>query len=173
MKIKYLPLEIISAWFFTGYLKASGTFATIATIPFALFTIYLEQKYNIRFLFLYTTLFFTIISIPISSMFENIYGHKDPHKIVIDEVVGYYVTILVFSVPSFNLPELMNPANKIFYTQLIIMSFLLFRFFDIVKVFPANVSQKLKGGWGIVIDDVIAGIYSGIVLKIIIMQISS
>ncbi|MBP7653356.1 phosphatidylglycerophosphatase A [Candidatus Dependentiae bacterium] len=160
-------LEIISSFFFTGYLKASGTFATLATIPFAVLTIYCQQKYNINYLILYLTIILTIISIPVSSIFEKIYGHKDPHKVVIDEVVGYFVTILIFSIPSMKFPIIIDCGNYRFYIQLIILSFLLFRFFDIVKVFPANISQKLNGGWGIVADDVIAGIYSGLTLKII------
>jgi len=74
---------------------------------------------------------------------------KDSPHIVIDEVVGLQYALL--------------PAEQ--NISLIIMGFLLFRFFDIVKVFPAGLVQdKLPGGYGIVADDVVAGIYGALLL---------
>jgi phosphatidylglycerophosphatase A len=83
------------------------------------------------------------ISVPISTKMETRYGH-DAGKIVIDEVVGLQVA-LVFANPTL--------AG-------VIATFFLFRVFDIVKPFPAGRSQKLPSGWGVVTDDVIAGIYT-------------
>lgn len=76
-------------------------------------------------------------------------GH-DPSIIVIDEVIG--MLIAVFAIPK-TIPYL-------------IAAFILFRLFDIVKPFPINKSQKIPYGWGIVIDDVIAGIYANIAIQI-------
>lgn len=87
------------------------------------------------------------VSIPIATHMEKRYGH-DAGKIVIDEVVGLQVA-LVLATPT--LPG-------------VVATFLLFRFFDIVKVFPAGRSQRLPRGWGVVTDDFIAGIYTRIAL---------
>jgi phosphatidylglycerophosphatase A len=69
---------------------------------------------------------------------------KDPGAIVVDEVAGMLLSVL--TVPL-SLPVLL-------------VAFLLFRVFDVVKPFPANVSQRLHGGLGVMIDDLIAGLYA-------------
>jgi phosphatidylglycerophosphatase A len=76
-------------------------------------------------------------------------GH-DPQVVVIDEAVGVFIAVFVI-------------PKSLYYA---IAAFVLFRFFDIVKPFPINRSQKLSGGWGIMIDDVIAGIYSNILIQL-------
>ena len=78
-------------------------------------------------------------------------GKADPAQIVIDEVCGYLVTMLYVA------PNLTN----------IITGFILFRFFDIAKPPPLRKLERLPGGVGIVADDILAGIYSNIVLQII------
>ena len=75
---------------------------------------------------------------------ERALGRKDPGAIVVDEVAGMIVSVL--GVPL-TLPVLAT-------------GFLLFRVFDVVKPFPANVSQRLGGGVGVMIDDLIAGVYA-------------
>lgn len=75
---------------------------------------------------------------------EPLLGEKDPSAIVIDEVAG--MTLAVLLVPR-------TPAA-------FLAAFAVFRFFDIVKPFPAGVSQRLPGGAGVVADDLIAGGYT-------------
>jgi len=75
---------------------------------------------------------------------ERALGGKDPGAIVVDEVAGMMLSVL--AVPL-TLPVL-------------IVGFLLFRVFDVVKPFPANVSQRLRGGVGVMVDDLIAGLYA-------------
>ena len=75
-------------------------------------------------------------------------GGKDPGAIVIDEVAGMVLAVL--AVP----PTLL----------IVVIAFLLFRLFDVVKPFPANVSQRLRGGIGVMIDDLIAGLYALVLL---------
>ncbi len=109
--------------------------------------------------FLFTTPVTYIISIAIlfalgvwiAFKLEPFWG-EDNRRIVIDESIGMIITL--FAVPQ-----------KFLYYA---VGFFLFRFFDIVKPFPIGDSQKLKGGWGVVIDDVIAGMYSSIALWIFI-----
>ena len=79
---------------------------------------------------------------------------KDPNYIVIDEVAGMFLTLIFIP------PTLLN----------ILAGFLLFRFFDIVKPFGIRKMEKLKKGWGIMFDDVLAGIYSTIVLRLLIVM---
>lgn len=81
-------------------------------------------------------------------------GH-DASQITIDEVVGMLITLIAIEKTFINLG----------------LGFLLFRFFDIVKIYPVNKVEHLPKGWGIMMDDVLAGIYGNIVLRIIIFFI--
>lgn len=94
--------------------------------------------------------FFFLLGVRSSSKLEAKWG-KDSSKIVIDEVVGMWIALLL--VPS-----------GWFYTILV---FLLFRFFDIIKPFFIKRMEKLKGGWGVMMDDVLAGIYANAVVQLI------
>ncbi|MDH4069831.1 MAG: phosphatidylglycerophosphatase A [Ignavibacteria bacterium] len=82
-------------------------------------------------------------------------GDKDPSIVVIDEIAGMWIAMLFL--PA-TLPVLCG-------------SFLLFRLFDIIKPFPARSLERLPGGWGIMLDDVAAGIYANIVLQIIVQAV--
>jgi phosphatidylglycerophosphatase A len=86
-----------------------------------------------------------------SGVAEATLGSKDPGAIVVDEVAG--MTISVLAVP-------LTPA-------VLVTGFVLFRIFDVVKPFPAGASQRLGGGVGVMIDDVIAGIYALILLLVV------
>ncbi|NQT26028.1 phosphatidylglycerophosphatase A [candidate division KSB1 bacterium] len=83
---------------------------------------------------------------------EKTEGH-DAGFITIDEVVGMWISLLFL--PDAGLWKIAIPA------------FFLFRIFDIIKPFPADRSQNLKGGWGVMVDDVFAGIYANLVLQIV------
>lgn len=94
---------------------------------------------------------FILIGVPIASKFEVLYG-KDPKECTIDEVVGMWITLLF-------LPK------KIWW---IVLAFLIWRALDIIKPFPARKLEDVKGGWGVLLDDIIAGIYSFISIQLII-----
>lgn len=79
---------------------------------------------------------------------ERALGRKDPGAIVIDEVAGMALSVLL-------LPP--TPA-------VLLAGFLLFRLFDIVKPYPANALQRLRGGIGVMIDDLVAGLYALLML---------
>jgi len=97
-----------------------------------------------------TAVFF--LSIWISGRAEKIYGVNDDRRIVIDEIVGILISMAGFK----------------FSPMIVTAGFLIFRFFDIAKVFPANIVQsKLNGGLAIVLDDVVAGIYTNITLHVL------
>ncbi|MEJ2008352.1 MAG: phosphatidylglycerophosphatase A [Acidobacteriota bacterium] len=76
---------------------------------------------------------------------EKFFGRTDPGHVVIDEVVGQMVTFL---------------PGPHFSWELLLAGFVLFRLFDITKPFPARRAERLPGGWGIMVDDVIAGAYA-------------
>jgi phosphatidylglycerophosphatase A len=83
---------------------------------------------------------------------EKVFAHVDPAQVVIDEVVGQIITFV--ATPRVNWIGL-------------IAGFILFRVFDIAKPFPARRAERFPGGWGIMLDDVVAGLYSLIVLVIL------
>jgi phosphatidylglycerophosphatase A len=86
-----------------------------------------------------------------SSQVTKVEGESDPAYVVIDEIVGQLVCLLFVPITPLSL----------------LLGFALFRSFDILKPFPIRRSERLPGGLGIVIDDVIAAIYAGIVLRLI------
>lgn len=82
---------------------------------------------------------------------EQVTGVEDNQIIVIDEIVGVLVTLMFFEKS---------------FTWLVV-GCILFRFFDIVKLYPARRAEELPGGWGVMLDDVVAGIYSLVSLRTI------
>jgi len=118
---------------------------TILGIPLYLVLSRLSQPFHIL-----AILVLTGMAIGISQKAEALFQEKDSQHIVIDEIVGLQVTLL--------------PAAQ--DVLLILSGFLLFRFFDIVKVFPAGwVQDKWPGGYGVVADDIVAGIYGALLLS--------
>jgi len=93
----------------------------------------------------------SLISVIFISKAEDELGH-DSGKIVLDEFLGYFFAVWYL------------PKNM----YIIIGAFFLFRLFDIIKPEPANMLQKLHKGWGVLADDVMAGIYANICLQIIV-----
>jgi phosphatidylglycerophosphatase A len=83
---------------------------------------------------------------------EKAFGRVDPGQVVIDEVAGQVLTFVA--------------TPRIAWTGLI-AGFIVFRVFDIVKPFPARRAERFPGGWGIMVDDAVAGLYSLIVLVIL------
>lgn len=90
-----------------------------------------------------TVLFFS--GVRAAGISERVFGCTDPGRVVIDEVVGQVVTFLIRPHPSW---------------KLLLAGFGLFRVFDILKPFPAGRAERLTGGWGIMVDDVVAGVYA-------------
>lgn len=95
----------------------------------------------------------TLFAIAIANEAEKYLQKKDPKEIVIDEIAGYGVAtaFLPFTLPN------------------VILAFILFRFFDILKPFPIRWTEKrFPGGWGIVLDDCVAGIFTNIALQVML-----
>lgn len=140
---------IISAtWFGAGFSPfASGTVGTLGAIPFYLVLALLPLP-----LYILTIAAFVLLSCWVSGRAEVVFGEQDSGKIVIDEVAGFLVTMT--AVP--------------FSWWALAAGFLLFRFFDIAKIPPARYfDRRMKNGFGVVLDDVVAGIYSCISLHVL------
>jgi phosphatidylglycerophosphatase A len=127
---------------------APGTVGTLVAIPVYYFLSNISSPiYEI------TLAGFFFLSVWISENAEIAFGKKDDRRIVIDEIVGFLITMLW-------IPKTI---------RLIIIGFFLFRVFDIIKPFPIRrLERGLKGGWGVVVDDVTAGVYANIILQIIL-----
>jgi phosphatidylglycerophosphatase A len=93
----------------------------------------------------------TIVGIWAAHRAEDLWGAKDPHAIVIDEVAGMTLAVLAFPLT----------------VPVLAVGFLLFRVFDVVKPFPARLSERLPGGVGVMADDLVAGLYALLVLALL------
>lgn len=90
--------------------------------------------------------------IPAATGAESYFRRKDPGNVVIDEVVGQMVTLL---------------ANPRAGWKGLLAAYLLFRAIDVIKPFPARRLEHLKGGWGIMLDDVAAGVWSLVAFRLV------
>lgn len=127
---------------------APGTAGTLVGIP--LYLLLSQLTWTLYFIFVVVI---TGLACYVSREAERIFSEKDSPRIVIDEIVGFQWTMFLVG------PTVLH----------VVIGFTLFRFFDIMKVFPTGYFQRrLPGGYGIVMDDVVAGMYSNIVLLLII-----
>jgi len=134
-----------STGFYSGYCPiAPGTAGTLVGVGlFWCFSSFTPALYLI------TVLAFVFFSAWIADGAEKIFQKKDAPCIVIDEVSGLLVTMALVPWSWRN----------------VALGFFLFRFFDIIKPYPARwAEKKLPGGWGVVLDDVVAGVYAAIIL---------
>jgi phosphatidylglycerophosphatase A len=138
--------NIFSSFFYTGYFPmASGTIASAAALVLFYFEIFRNPL-----ILLMLILFCFVIGIYTSKAMMKRFG-EDPSVVVIDEAVGMWITVLMFIVFS-------SADLTLFYAA---ACFFAFRFFDITKIQPAKHFDELNSGFGIMMDDVIAGIYAG------------
>ncbi len=146
------PSVMVASLFYTGYIPiAPGTFGTLLSFLFILFF-----KPDRLFLALFVVFLF-IVGIYVSQVAERRLNEKDSRHIVIDEFVGYLVGIYGIEPDKDGEVTLGGLA----------IAFLLFRFFDVLKPFPIKRFQRLSGGYGIMMDDLVAGIYTNISLRIL------
>ena len=154
--IKKFNLLFITLFSIGSIKYAPGTFASLITCGLFLFLNYFFSIFIIFFIFL-IIFFYSIYAINIS---YNIFSANDPQEIVIDEFVGQLVPLL--AIPIY---ETLYPLPVMYYC---IASFLFFRLFDILKPFPINyIDKNTKGSIGIMLDDLVAGLFTIIVLTIL------
>ena len=139
----------ISTWG-VGYLPlAPGTFGSVVGIGvFLLLKSLVFQVVGVVLV--------TVVGIWAASRTEQILRSKDPGKVVVDEVAGQMIALLPLTVFA---------SGKVW----IIVSFILFRLFDIFKPYPARRFEALRGGLGIMADDLVAGVYAGLIVTVLMM----
>lgn len=154
-------LKELEVWFLSffglGFARyAPGTFGTLGTLPIVVFL----GKISLPVIFLIPILLLGIGgSCLLVEAYQRRYHVKDPSWIVIDEVLGFLTAWVIF------------PTDKIFPLALL---FLAFRFFDIYKIWPASFfDQKVKHGAGVVLDDIVAGIFAGCLLRLLYFLINT
>ena len=136
--------------------NAPGTAASLIT---CLLFLLLINIFNISIIFLFTLAIFAYSFVAINNSFDE-FSSNDPQEIVIDEFVGQMLPLL--AIPIY---ETLYLLPKMYYC---IPAFLLFRLFDILKPYPISyVDKNVKGAIGIMLDDILAGIYTIISLVII------
>ena len=133
---------------FSGYAPfASGTFGSLVGIGF-FFIPHFEQ---IQIL-IPAIILFLFIGVFVATKVSTYLKDSDPSVVVIDEIVGMWISCSLLPKTFFSL----------------FLAFVLFRVFDIWKPFPVRQLEYLRGGWGIMLDDVAAGLYANIIARIIL-----
>ncbi len=146
VKLSFIE-KLLGSGFYTGYIPiASGTFGTLAAL-----IIYLIPGFENPYVIVPAIIIFFIYGIYVGNKFENVYG-KDPSECTIDEVVGTWISYLL-------LPKTVG---------IIIITFFLWRALDIFKPYPARKLENLNGGLGIVLDDVVSGFYTLIIMHLVV-----
>jgi len=149
--VSYLknPVHLLALGFGSGLMpKAPGTFGTLAAIPLYI----LISQFDL-WVFIIITGSIILAGIFICDYTSKALGVHDHSGIVIDEIAGYFITMI--AVP--------------FDWLWIVTGFLFFRFFDILKPWPISwLDKNVHGGLGIMLDDVLAGLFSLILLHLII-----
>jgi phosphatidylglycerophosphatase A len=142
--------KLISTSLGIGYIgKGAGTVAAVACC----ICWYLAWRggYPPVWISLIITALITLIGVWSSTVVEQIWG-KDPARVVVDEVAGMCISLLFLPVS----------------VKYLLYALILFRFFDIVKPLFIRKMELLPGGWGIMMDDVLAGVYTNIFLSVVV-----
>jgi len=146
------PWVLLAAWGPCGYSPvAPGTVGTLGAIPLYLLLSRLSPG-----AYLFATLALTLLGFVAADRAGRYWGTADASPIVIDEVVGYLVTMAL--VP--------------FSWQAALAGFVLFRVFDVVKPWPASAFDRIKNGFGVVLDDLAAGVWAaGVLAALRLLQV--
>ena len=137
-------VKLVSTFFYAGFVpRMPGTAGSAAGLLFALLTVYDPMVYLLSLAVLLTAAMLVI------RRAEILFGRKDSGKIVIDEAAGMMIALLFLPVE----PAYMAAA------------FISFRLFDIFKPFPIRMAERAPSPLGVVLDDIIAGIYANITVR--------
>jgi phosphatidylglycerophosphatase A len=149
MNFRERAVLFVATGFFIGTVPfAPGTFGTLIGLPVCLLLSRLNFLQSVICI-----LVFIPFAIKIASAAEKILKQKDPGQIVIDEIAGLMVTF----------------AGLPFDLKTVLAGFIIFRVLDILKPFPIrNLEKRVAGGSGVVLDDVLAGVYSNLILRLVL-----
>ncbi|MDP2854617.1 MAG: phosphatidylglycerophosphatase A [Smithellaceae bacterium] len=137
-------IKILATGFGAGLSPvAPGTAGTLVGVLICLLCYPMPWVFRLLFV-----IAISVLSIYVAGQAETLYGKTDDQRIVIDEIAGLQVAMLPVAITGLHL----------------CLAFVLFRIFDIWKPFPLEHFQKFHGGWGVVADDLGAGVYAGLIL---------
>ena len=143
--------KLVSTCFYVGCVPGpTGTYASFASLVAALILLQLALPAATGRMLLGLAVLFTFVGARLGTWAEEYYGKRDPSPFVLDEIAGCFVALA---------PVLLLFSNARPLPTLGIV-FVFFRIFDILKPFPANRAEKMPGGWGIMLDDLVAGCYA-------------
>ncbi len=138
-------IKLITTFFYTGEFPfAPGTVGSFAGLLLFLLAFNHVWVTVLLFVLICALGFFTC------GEAEKIFGKKDPREVVIDEVAGIFIVYF------------MIPIDWV----VLLVGFVLYRILDIIKPFPARRLERLKGSYGIMLDDILCGIYTNFILRI-------
>ena len=138
--------ELIATGFYVGRLPAPGTLGTLWGIPI----VYLVSSNS--WITVATVVLLFVVGLIASNGVIRLTGEQDPEEVVIDEIVGY-VACFIFIEPSL---------------KTYLLAFLLFRVLDIFKPFPINLFERFHGAWGVMLDDLVAGLMTSFILFLLL-----
>jgi phosphatidylglycerophosphatase A len=141
--------KLVSTCFGIGYLQKGA--GTLAALIFSLAWLLLPVEGISSFYYIPVVLFIFFIGTWSSHIVEKEWGH-DSNRIVVDEVLGMAVSLFLVPVQW----------------KYVLAAFVLFRFFDILKPLLIRRAEALPSGWGVMADDLLAGIYANIILQLLI-----
>jgi len=145
-------IKLISSFFYLGYLPViPGTLSSLAGVGI----FFLIQNNPALYAFLFFSLL--ILGFLTSGEAEKVFQAKDARYIVIDEICGM----------------LLGLAFLPFSHRLVWMAFLLFRLLDALKPYPADKLQNLRGSLGVMSDDLVAGLYTNVILQFVVWRLPS
>lgn len=140
-----LLTKLLGSALYSGYIPfASGTFGSMVGLAF-----FLIPEFRLPQVLLPATLVLFFLGGRAADAMEKFYG-QDPSEVTVDEVVGMWVSLWFIPFTYLN----------------VALAFVIFRVLDILKPYPAGDIDKRPGGWNIMLDDVVAGMYTNIILQI-------
>ncbi len=143
-----LLVKLFATGLFSGYSPfASGTAGSLVAIA-----LYWIPGFESLMVIGLVTISAFVLGIPAAGIMERRYGH-DPSQVTVDELVGMWISLIL-------LPKTLIAA---------VSAFFFFRIFDIAKPFPARRFDNIHGGFGIMMDDVVAGIYANLAAHLVIL----
>jgi phosphatidylglycerophosphatase A len=145
--------ELLFTAFYSGYFPvAPGTVGTLIAMGIYI----LEYIFFGSYSWMINLLFVAVLIYPairLGDAGEEFFGEKDPSEVVLDEVMGYWISVLFY------------PFNW----TIALLAFFIFRAMDIIKPYPTRRLQRLSGGLGVMMDDYVAGVYTNILLLIVVV----
>jgi len=139
--------KLIGSGLYSGFSPvASGTAASLVAL-----LIYFIPHFEQLYIIVPVSILFFLYGIPLGTKFEKIYG-KDPKQCTIDEFIGMWISLIA-------LPKTAGIA---------LTAFFVWRILDIIKPPPARKLEKINGGFGIMIDDVVSAIYTLLIMHVVV-----